>query len=337
MLIPSLVLPLFSLNVGPPLSSVTAPPAPPETDIAPPPAPPAPVVQDPDAPPAVKKPKKRAGKPDKPTSLWSRAMVHAPATLALLWPTLLMLGGYVGWHRWGRDEIGRRYYGLDPQSIQISDPPPHIRSDIVQGVYRDAGMDTISLMQPSAAAMIASAFATNPWIRQVNSVRKLPGGRVDVRLDYRVPVAVVDVISWDPAVEGLAMVPIDAFGTFLPTDEFWRPDNKDYLNDHLHIIAPGAHPTGAPGTAFGDERVEAAAILAAMLHPHRRMLRLQWIDVAGDPRREQPIRLEIADVVGGRWHWGSVPGRELAGERSANEKLQLLLDGVEPGTDLSAI
>ena len=146
-----------------------------------------------------------------------RKLIAAPAALAFIWPLLLLAGGFIAWNQWGADYLGEQYFGLDPALIQITEPPTYIRADLITDVYQDMGLDSVSLLEPQAAAKIASAFASNHWVRRVNSVRKLPGGGVDVRVDYRAPVAMVRVISRHPEVDGSGFFVVDGEGVLLPT------------------------------------------------------------------------------------------------------------------------
>ncbi|TWU56537.1 hypothetical protein Poly51_24480 [Rubripirellula tenax] len=260
-----------------------------------------------------------------------RRLIKAPAALSILWPALLIVGGYVSWHRWGTEHVAKNFHAVNVEQIRISPPPDFVRSDIVQTVYRDTAMDGLSLMDRQATAKIASAFSMHPWVRGVISVRKLPGGDVDVRLDYRQPVAMVQVYRNIKGVRDRFFFPVDAYGILLPTSEFTRAETKGFV----HIDVPGADSTNAEGMPFGDFRVEAAARLADVLMPIREQSGLETISVTGDSRRVQVPQLEITTRNETRHFWGSPPGMELPGEPTAEMKMQVLMaiDGTKP-TDL---
>ena len=40
--------------------------------------------------------------------------------MAMLWPVLLVIGGYVAWHRWGAEHVSQKYYGLDVGMIHVT-------------------------------------------------------------------------------------------------------------------------------------------------------------------------------------------------------------------------
>ena len=250
-------------------------------------------------------------------------LIAAPGALSIIWPLLLVVGGFAAWNQWGADFLADKYHGVDPSLIEITETPVYVRSNLVETVYRDTALDGLSLLDAQATAKIASAFASHPWVRGVNSVRKLPGGVIDVRIDYRVPVAMVHVISRHPEVTGSSFFAVDGEGVLLPTNEFSRSDTNNYV----HIDVPSAYPTGVVGTAFGDLRVEAAAKLAAILAPVRTQIGVKVIGVPGDWRESVVPQLELTTTDDVRLFWGSPPGYESPGERTAAMKLQALLAG----------
>lgn len=266
-----------------------------------------------------------------PTKIqWIASLVAAPAVLSILWPAILLVVGYAAWQQWGSHYVAHQFYGVQANVISVTPPPPYVRTDIVEMVYRDAAMDKLSLMDVQACAKVASAFSSHPWVKRVVGVRKLPGGELDVRLEYRQPVAMVHVISRHPEHDGAGFFAIDGEGVLLPTSDFSRAETEQYL----HVVVPGAYPTGGVGSDFGDSRVQAAAMLAYLLNPYRKDLNLSSIGVHGDLRENPVVQLEIANSDGGLWFWGSPPGNEVQAEPPAMMKLQNLLQGAPVGSDL---
>lgn len=249
-----------------------------------------------------------------------RRLVKAPAALSILWPALLILGGYVTWHRWGAAHVGQDLYRVDPTQITVTPQPEYIRTNLVKTVYRDTAMDGLSLMDREATAKIASAFLMHPWVRNVTSVRKLPGGGVDVRLEYRRPVAMVQVFRTRDGARQKYFFPVDGSGVLLPPDDFAQVEQLAFV----HIDVPGADSSNAEGMPFGDVRVEAAAGLAEFLGPLYAEAKIKSISVSGDPRQMSVPQLELTTEDQSRLFWGSPPGQELPGERTAAMKLEAL-------------
>jgi len=250
-----------------------------------------------------------------------RRLIKAPTVIAILWPALLLISSFVAWQRWGSEHVAVQFQGVDPVRITVTDPPAHVRTDIVAAVYQDTAMEGLSLLDRQATAKIASAFSMHPWVRSVTGVRKLPGGAIDVRLEYRWPVAMVRVFKPNSSDSAVFFFPIDGDGVLLPSSEFSRSDTMKFL----HIEVPGAWTTNAIGAPFGDARVAAAARLAELLAPYRESAQLRAISVHGDPRQSTVPQLEVTRQDGTRFAWGSPPGMELVGETSPRLKLESLL------------
>jgi hypothetical protein len=261
-----------------------------------------------------------------------RWLSRAPAALAILWPVLLVAGGYLAWHRWGAERLREQYGRLDPERIRLTTPPEYVRSDIVDSVFRSTALEELSLLDPRATARIAHAFATHPWIERVMRVHKLPGGEVNVQVRYRRPVAMAKVLSRHQDVPGTGFFPVDGAGTLLPVDGF---SVRECTEDYLHLEIPDAYPNSGEGWAFGDSRIHAAASLAALLVDYRQTLDLEAIAPIGPVRRDDPApEFLLRSGDGRRWVWGSAPGSELPGEPSAAVKLKHLLESPRKGSDL---
>ena len=158
----------------------------------------------------------------------------------------------------------------------------------------------------------------HPWIRRVVSVRKLPGGLVDVDAEYRRPVAMVyyrgaDPTSGDSGKIGDYFYPVDGDGTMLPTEDFSWAQTRD---DYIHIIVPGASPSaGVLGSRFGDRRVEYAAKLAAVLADYRERARIKSISTYGDRRLDSVPQFELTTFDGTRLAWAARRGTNCRANR----------------------
>lgn len=270
--------------------------------------------------PTVKGEAKRSYSPLPIRGLLQR-LLHAPAVLAMLWPAVLVIGGYLAWQRWGAERISQKYYGVERSMIRVTDPPEYVKADITAAVYRDSQLDQLSLIDPAATARVASAFSAHPWVSRVIAVRKLPGGLVDVHLRYRRPVAMVYVMSRHPETPGPAFFAVDEDGVLLPTTEFTRQQTMRYP----HIEIPDVYPTGGVGSGFGDPRVVAAARLAALLQPHADQLALRSIQLHDSSRTSPVPQFQLVTRDGDQHLWGSAPGQEVHGETRTNDKLAKLV------------
>jgi len=249
-------------------------------------------------------------------------LVHAPAAWAMIWPAALVVGGYIAWQKWGAEHVSRKYYSIDPSLIHVTVRPDYIDTDIAASVYSDMRLDQLSLLDPAAAARIASAFSFHPWVRKVVAVRKLPGGEVDVHLQYRKPVAMVFVISRHPEIKGRSFFAVDEEGVLLPTTEFSREETMKYL----HIEIPEVYPTGGVGSPFGDSRIIGAAKVAAVVETCRNVLRIRSIQLDDSSRTSPMPQFRLFASDGREFFWGSAPGEELYGEPLADAKVRQLVE-----------
>ena len=250
-----------------------------------------------------------------------RRLIKAPAALSILWPVLLIIGGYAAWHRWGSIHVASQYSGIDPTLIQVSEPPPFVRTNVVKAVYRDTAMESLSMLDRQATAKIASAFSMHPWVRNVISVRKLPGGVIDVRLEYRTPVAMVHVFKPNAGRHAQLLFSGRRRGNSVADHRIRSGRNAKF---HLHR-SPGCLHDQCDRNTLRRSSSRSGRPLAEVLSPYREQAQLRSIGVHGDPRQTEVPQLELTTQTGSRMFWGSPPGTELPGEPTVQMKLRQLL------------
>ena len=282
---------------------------------------------------------KQSDEPDhRPIRRMLRRLIMAPAAWSLIWPMVLLVGSYLAYSRWYRDYLTQHQRSLDPQAVTVTKPHAYVRTDLVAEVYNQTRLIELSPLDRSATAKLASAFASHPWVKHVHRVRKLPGGKFEIDLDYRQPVAAFHVTGGDqwkrmiaehlkslgyPISDVNGYLPLDGEGMLLPTEGLTYEDAMELI----HIEVWELYPTGNEGTPFGDRRVEAAALLAKLLSAVRDQIRIAKITVSGDPRMNLVPQLHIITGDNTRLFWGSPPGMEQPTERDAKSKLLDLLSG----------
>ncbi len=211
-------------------------------------------------------------------------------------------------------------YQLDPETIEITPPPEWIHANLRAEVIRDASLDgSLSVLDPELTVRIARAFGLHPWVAKVERVSKRYPAAVQVDLIYRRPVAMVEV-------PGPALLPVDAEGVLLPTDDFSPADARHYPR----IAEIKTSPIGPVGTRWGDTRVAGAALVAAALGEHWDALKLNHIVPSGrqstSPGARETDAYELYTKAGTRIDWGRPPGAEIPGEASAASKIACLLE-----------
>jgi len=231
----------------------------------------------------------------------------------------------------------RPEYQRTVQDIDIGEQPKWIPFDFVNQVAERAGLGPeFSVLDEDWTGVIAEAFRLHPWVRDVKSVRRADDRRILVELEFRVPIAMVEV--------NRGVYPIDAQGVLLPPSDFTVADTRRFCL----IRNVQTTPQGPAGTEWGDVVVRGAARLAAVLSAtsdqsisHWRRLRLAAIEVPRRTRAQQQLDdllYEIRTQSGSRIQWGRAPGTAHPGELSADQKigrlqkylLQLDTDGGGP-------
>ena len=267
------------------------------------------------------KKQKTKTKPEPTQSRMAIAIQRVPVALTFVWPALLVIAIYVG-----STIYPPLQPPLKPEHISITAPSRFVPDGIVNTVYRDTGLEQVSLLDVNAASRIANAFATSPWIETVQRIQK-SNGKVEVDVTYREPVAMVEVVSRHPEVNGTAFLPVDRNGILLPTEDFTPGDTQQFV----HIRVPDTYPASGKGMPYGDQRVEHAAMLAGLLIKYRDKISLNAITVEKPISHiEQPPILVLVMQDGRQISWGNAPGHEQSGEANAVDKLKRLLQ--DPST-----
>lgn len=232
--------------------------------------------------------------------------------------------GYA-WKNWGVLVKNHPRYTLVPDNLEITPQPEWIRSDVKSEVMRDGNLGTLSLLDPQVTLKVARAFGVHSWVASVRRVRKEYPSRVIVELDYRRPVAMVEVVTN----EQRGLLPVDVGGVLLPPREF----NESQIRDYLRISAGNTLPAGPAGTPWGDARVAGGAAVAAAFGSQWKTLGLYRV-VAEEtdralPGRSPEILFSLLTRDGARVIWGHAPGLESNTEAAAHAKVARLVRYVE--------
>jgi hypothetical protein len=232
---------------------------------------------------------------------------------------------YYGWQRVGPQVTQSPEYLLEPDQIEITPPPPWIRSDVRAETIRDGGLSGLSILDRELTVQIARAFSLHTWVEEVRRVRKEHPARVVVDLTYRRPVAMVEVTMNDRP----GLLPVDVNGVLLPPGDFSAEQARDYLR----VSLADATPAGPVGTPWGDPRVDGAARISAVLQEHWKQLGLYRVSV--EPPESLPGALAETVFVlstrrGAQIFWGDAPPANSAADvKAALVKVERLIAYVE--------
>ena len=220
----------------------------------------------------------------------------------------------IGWYFVGESIRSQPEYRLKVERITVSPPPIWVPECFVENVLRTSGLDrTGSLLDRSIDQKLMEAFVTHPWVERVERIElRYPSG-ADVRLSYRIPVALVEIPGRNA--QGRNIVPVDRHGVVLP-QEFLTDTLYDRRSEHFVIQGIQSLPLGSVGTPWGDPLVQTAAQLADALTDVAEPLTLAQIVLASGGT------WRLQTVAGTEFHWGPFA----PGEQSIETKKKRLRD-----------
>lgn len=204
-------------------------------------------------------------------------------------------------------------YRLQASDIHVTPPPRPVPSNLVERAVGTAALETeLVVTDRTLLPRLAEAFAKEPWVKKVVRLRKGLPAHVDVELEYRRPVAMIDVKQ--------GVYPIDDEGVLLPPDDFSSAESRRYPL----ITGVRSLPSGPPGTPWGDATVIGAAKIAAVVGPHWEELDLTAIHApapaSATPQLDE-LTYELHARNGSKVVWGRPPGTGHPGELTADQKL----------------
>ncbi len=256
--------------------------------------------------------------PARPSGLWGLVRENARwIAFVGVFVAVCVVGWKMLWEAVREQVISAADYRVDPEQIEMTPLPAWIHTDLKAEVLRDASLDgPLSLLDHELTVRVAHAFALHPWVAKVQRVSKRSPAGVVVDLDYRRPVAMVEV-------PGPALLPVDGEGVLLPTADFSPQDARQYPR----IAEIKTSPLGPVGTRWGDTHVTGAARIAAALLDDWETLKLHQVVPAArqvDSSGVEADTYELCTREGTRVDWGHPPGAEAAAEAKAAKKIERL-------------
>ncbi len=208
-------------------------------------------------------------------------------------------------------------FQVTAQSVRITSQPPWVRGDIRGAALERARMQgPLSMIEPEQLSpRVAEAFRLQPWVKRVNRVELRAPNRVLVDLDWRRPVAVVQV-----SIEvGARLLPLDEEAIRLP-----EQDLADAELRYLPRITP-VHSAPTVGEAWLDKQVTGALLLIGSLGADWGRLSLAEVTPSERPEirgERQFYRFELLSEGGTRIVWVAAPNVAVPDEPSFDVKLR---------------
>ncbi len=223
-------------------------------------------------------------------------------------------GSHFVWTRVREHVAARDDYRLTARDIAITRPPAWIRADVKAEVLRNSGLasQALSILDDDLVERVQRAFSLHPWVAKVERVSKSHPARVEVEINYRRPVAMVEVPG--------GLLPVDADGVLLPSDDFSPLAARSYPR----LSGIESSPLGPTGTKWGDPIVAGGGRIAEVLKPlwdDLGVRAIRWAKSAATSDSSGPAIYELVTAAGNAIIWGSAPGSEPTGEPASQEKL----------------
>ena len=288
--------------------------------------------------PKEEKPKAKDEKSSAAKARWHTQLAGrlAQYRLPLMIGTIvLFIGGVIGlWRKFGGEIESQRAdkYLVTLAGLEVTPQPAWIPTDIRGEVYQDAGWEQKrpSILETDLTVRIAQAFEQHTWVAKMSRVTKHHPARVVVDLQYRRPVAMVEVDYQGQS----GLLPIDSLGVLLPPEDF----QAEAAVKFPRITVDYSGPEGSVGTPWGDARVAGGAAIAGLLVDNWEALGLyRIVALAGTAGASTDApQYELHTRSGSRVLWGHAPEAETTGEAKALLKCQQLAAYVQQNGSLAA-
>ncbi len=223
-------------------------------------------------------------------------------------------GSHFVWTRVRGHVAARDDYRLTARDITITQPPAWIRADVRAEVLRNSGLvnQSLSILDDDLVERVQRAFSLHPWVAKVERVSKSHPAHVEVEINYRRPVVMIEVPG--------GLLPVDAEGILLPSDDFSPLAARSYPR----LSGIESSPLGPTGTKWGDPIVAGGARIAEVLKlvwDDLGVRAIRWAKSAASSDSSGPAIYELNTAAGNAIIWGAAPGSEPTGEPTSQEKL----------------
>lgn len=257
------------------------------------------------------------------SELTTRIPLDALLGCALL--VLVLLAVYYGWQRWGKDALAGANRQLVEEKIHVPEQPEWIsRSNVVSEVFRTGSLGELFLFDKDLSLKVHGAFELNPWVAKVNRVGKNPDGSIMVDLDYRQPLAWVEIPPEYTENRQPGVFAIDREAVLLPREDL-NGRVTDFPLPRISLRDPSPWPSVA-GLAWRDQRILGAVQIVTLLAGDWHALGLKRVQVDSVPGGTSQFIYSLITESRSTIVWGAAPGAEPPNEPVANDKLARLRD-----------
>lgn len=246
---------------------------------------------------------------------------------------LAFLALWICWRTVRSTALAESRYQAGRRDILILAPPPWISPHFIDEVfsYRKLGTTTgVNITDRGGIEDLFLAFTRHPWVKRVESLEIGYPARILARLEFRVPIALVeaDPEFYGPEFRG-GVFPIDEEAVLLPSDYLKASQavDNDSVFDYLWISGIRSTPMGGIGEPWNDPRLEEAALLAEMLADDFSRLGIQKIAVRTTDAADLNGEFDLKTNRGAKIYWGTFPAAGVVSARklsNAKERYEAL-------------
>lgn len=259
-------------------------------------------------------------------------IVLHPAML-LIGVTVCTIAGSI--HLWTEHQsliVQVEDFQLTADKIRINEQPPWAEQPLENRLLEEVVPEARrNLLNPALIDQAAEVFRKAGWVEEVKRIEKNRNG-LEVQLKYRIPVALVElnrntIRQW-PLNKPERLFPVDRLGVIM----------SDALVQEIPLLRitlfePGHFTSLDPWTPWPDERVLEACQIADFMAADWEKLGFYRITTQRLPSQpfegSIPFELWTDQGMATKFIWGNPPGKEIAGEVEAAQKLKLLLELLE--------
>lgn len=246
----------------------------------------------------------------------------------------LSAAGMLAWKKWSPAIAGQERYLVTADRIRLNPPPAWLQKPIATEALEDAGLsEGLSLLDPDLAPRLCEALELHPWVHRVRRVEKRYPARVEADVDYRQPIAAVQVRVDGPDQE-YDLSPVDEHAIRLPAADLPRA----MLLRLPRVSDAGQLPL--VGQPFEGPKMAGALALIRCLQGAWGELHLVSVVPVERPEIRSEEKFYLYDLIskgGTLIHWGAAPGLAPPDEAPAETKLARLRAYVDQHGPLDTI
>ena len=274
-----------------------------------------------------------------------RGIILHPATLFVI-ATMVMIGGAIFlWERHQGKIVKLEEFQLTEEKISLTPPPiwadKNLKQLVISGISDNGTRpqtdgsrtngNSASILDTQLVSRTARVMKNVGYVERVKSVHKSKSG-LEIDVVYREPIALVELsrhtfpYEWPKKYHGKdILLPVDRLGVVMPESL-----GTGLALPRIMVVYPVASPTQfeklVTWADWPDDRIKDAAAISALFEKSGEAIGLKRVMTRRKPDQQgvAQISYELWPDSGVQVIWGNAPGKEIAGEVTAEAKIRAL-------------